>query len=86
MQKDYEAFWEARKKVVGAKIITGDLAIAIPVRDTIFMENQDPYNLWGSLSMSIGALCIPTINDPNKRKKIINQVFLENIPKKKIEH
>ena len=76
MQKDYEAFWEARKKVVGAKIITGDLAIAIPVRDTVFMENQDPYNLWGSLSMSIGALCIPTINDPNKRKKIINQVFL----------
>lgn len=30
-----------------------------PVRDTIFMGNQDAYNLWGNLNMTVASICIP---------------------------
>ena len=30
-----------------------------PIRDTIFMGNQNAYNKWGNLNMTVAGLCIP---------------------------
>lgn len=30
-----------------------------PIRDTVFMGNQEAYNLWGNLSVTVAGLCIP---------------------------
>lgn len=30
-----------------------------PLRDTLFMGNQEAYSLWGNLNMTVASLCIP---------------------------
>lgn len=30
-----------------------------PIRDTVFMGNQDAYSLWGNLNMTVAGMCIP---------------------------
>lgn len=39
----------------------GDLETAAvnPIRDTIFAGNQELYDLWGSLNMTVAGMCIP---------------------------
>ncbi len=39
----------------------GDLETASvnPIRDTVFAGNQELYELWGSLSMTVAGMCIP---------------------------
>ncbi|MBQ8327754.1 MAG: hypothetical protein IJX86_11870 [Lachnospiraceae bacterium] len=40
----------------------GDLdSVAInPIRDTVFSGNQEMYEVWGNLNMTIAGLCVPT--------------------------
>lgn len=40
----------------------GDLETASinPIRDTVFAGSQELYDMWGSLSMTVAGLCIPT--------------------------
>ena len=39
----------------------GDLETAAvnPIRDTVFAGNQELYDLWGSLSMTVAGMCVP---------------------------
>ncbi len=39
----------------------GDLETAAinPIRDTVFAGNQELYDLWGNLSMTVAGLCVP---------------------------
>ncbi len=42
----------------------GDIESAAinPIRDTVFMGNQSAYDVWGNLSMTVAATCMPVAN------------------------
>lgn len=55
----------------------GDLETAAvnPIRDTVFMGNQELYDLWGNLSMTVAGLCVPVGQSLNSAAGIGNGVL-----------
>ncbi|NLP47085.1 MAG: hypothetical protein GX347_08620, partial [Epulopiscium sp.] len=55
------------------------------IRDTVFMGNQDAYDVWGSLSMAVAGMCIPVSQAVNgvagASKSVIAKAAAKSIAK-----